>query len=288
MAGSVSRSFRLLNASWSILGRDPKLLIPPLVSFVASIGVGVLFYASGLLHATVGHSGLMDILTLYLFYACVAFIGISCNSIVVAVAMERLNGRDATLADGWAIVRRRMPQVLGWALVSATVGVVMRIIQERLGLVGLIATLIGNLAWALATFFVVPVLLFEPVDVRGAIKRSAKVFRDRWGEQVTAQLTIGAGLIVVWIPLMVVGALVLVVSIPLGVTVLVVGFVAVLTVTQTLNEIFTAALYRYAVVGAVPPGMDESDFTSIIKPRRFRLRRRGPSSGGTPPRPDTA
>jgi len=286
MAGSVSRSFRLLNASWSILGRDPKLLIPPLVSFVGSLLVAVLFYATGLLRETVGHPGVRDILTLYVFYACVAFIGISCNSIVVAVAMERLAGREASLADGWAVVRRRMPQVLGWALVSATVGVVMRVVQERLGLVGLIASLVGNLAWALATFFVVPVLLFEPVDVRGAIKRSARVFRDRWGEQVTAQLAIGAGLVVVWIPLMVIGALLLVVSIPLGVAVLVLGFVAVLTVSQTLNEIFTAALYRYAVSGAVPPGMEESDFTSIIKPRRFGFGRRGGSTGGAPPRPD--
>ena len=239
-----------------------------------------------MLHATVGHSGLLDILTLYLFYACIAFIGISCNSVVVAVAMERLAGRDATLAVGWAVVRRRMPQVLGWALVSATVGVIMRIIQERLGLVGLIATLVGNLAWALATFFVVPVLLFEPVDVRGAIKRSAKVFRDRWGEQVTAQLAIGAGLVVVWIPLMVVGAMLLLVSIPLGVVVLVAGFVAVLTVSETLNQIFTAALYRYAVTGAVPPGMDETDFTSIIKPRKFGFRRRSQPPGSTPLRPD--
>ena len=286
MAGSVSRSFRLLNASWSILGRDPKLLIPPLVSFVASIGVAVVFYGSGFLHATAGHAGLLDILTLYLFYACIAFIGISCNSVVVAVAMERLAGRDATLADGWAVVRRRMPQVLGWALVSATVGVIMRIVQERLGLVGLIATLVGNLAWALATFFVVPVLLFEPVDVRGAIKRSAKVFRDRWGEQVTAQLAIGAGLVVVWIPLMAIGAMLLLVSIPLGVVVLVAGFVAAVTVSETLNQIFTAALYRYAVTGAVPPGMDESDFTSIIKPRKFGFRRRPTPPGSTPLRPD--
>jgi hypothetical protein len=286
MANSVSRSFRLLHASWTILGGDPKLLIPPLISFVASAAVAVFFFATGLVGDIGSHAGLRDILTLYLFYACVAFIGISCNSVVVAVAMERLAGRDASLADGWAVVRRRMPQVLGWALVSATVGVVMRLIQERLGLVGLIATLIGNLAWALATFFVVPVLLFEPVDVRGAIKRSAKVFRDRWGEQVTAQLTIGAGLLVVWIPLLVIGGVLLAVSIPLGVAVLVLGFIAVLTVTQTLNEIFTAALYRYAVSGAVPPGMDESDFTSVIKPRKLRFGRRSQPPPLQPPRPD--
>jgi hypothetical protein len=120
-------------------------------------------------------------------------VGICCNSVIVAVAMERLDGRDATLRDAWAIVRGRLDAVLRWAFVSATIGIVLRLIQERTGLVGVIATWIGNLAWALATFFVVPVLLFEPVEVRGAIRTSARVFRDRWGEQVTAQLAIGAG-----------------------------------------------------------------------------------------------
>jgi hypothetical protein len=284
MAGSVSRSFRLLGASWSMLGRDPRLLLPPVVAFLASAAVTFVFYASGLLRFGVERSGIVDIIALYVFYAVIAFIGIACNSVVVAVAMERMDGRDATLRDGWAIVRRRMPQVLGWALVSATVGVVMRVIQERTGLIGIVATLIGNLAWALATFFVVPVLLFEPISVGGAIKRSAQVFRQRWGEQVTAQLTIAAGLLVVWLPLLFVSFALMLVSVPAGVVLLVGGFLALVVVTGTLNEIFTAALYRYAVTGAVPPGMVAADFDSIIKPRHGLFGRRGRS--GVPPRPD--
>lgn len=100
-------------------------------------------------------------------YALIAFVDISANSVVVAVAMERLDGREATIGDGWTIVRAHLGGVLRWALVSATVGVVLRLIQERTGLIGVIATWIGNLAWGLATVFVVPILLFEPVDVRG-------------------------------------------------------------------------------------------------------------------------
>jgi hypothetical protein len=286
MAGSMSRSFRLLRASWTLLGKDPKLLLMPLTSLVLACVAAWGFWALGLVDFASERSSLMNLVGLYAFYAVTAFVGICCNAVVVAVAMERLAGRPATLADGWQVVQGRMGAVVRWALVSATVGVVMRIIQERLGLVGAIATWIGNLAWSLATFFVVPVLLFEPVDVRGAIRRSARVFKDRWGEQVTAELTIGAGLGILLLPIMVVGLVLFVtVSSVLGAAFMVLGFVSLIVVSATLEQIFGAALYRYAVSGAVPEGMTAADFESIVKPRRGRFGRRGRAQGGTPPTP---
>jgi hypothetical protein len=290
MSGSMSRSLRLLGASWTLLGKDPKLLIPPLLSIVLSALAAWGFWALGIVNFSTERSGFVDLLGLFAFYAVVAFIGICCNSVIVAVAMEGLAGRPATLADGWSVVRGRMSAVVRWALVSATVGVLMRMIQERMGLVGVIATWIGNLAWSLATFFVVPVLLFEPVDVRGAIRRSARVFKDRWGEQVTAELTIGAGLLALWIPAMILGLLLfLTVSPMVGGAFLVVSFVALVVVSSALEQIFGAALYRYAVSGAVPPGMSPADFESMIKPRRRPFGRRGKAPrGGVPPAPPPA
>jgi len=287
MAGSVSRSFRLLGASWALLGEDLKLLLMPLTSLVLGCIAAWGFWALGLVDFASERSSFANLVGLYLFYSVTAFVGICCNAVVVAVAMERLAGRPAALSDGWQMVRGRMGAVIRWALISATVGIVMRILQERLGLVGALVTWIGNIAWSLATFFVIPVLLFEPVDVRGAIRRSARVFKDRWGEQVTAQLSIGAGLGILLIPVAMLGiVLMLSVSPWIGGAVIVIGFVALIVLSATLEQIFGAALYRYAVTGAVPAGMDASDFESIIKPRRGPFGRS--KKGGLPPVPPPA
>jgi uncharacterized protein DUF6159 len=289
MAGSMSRSFRLLGASWTLLGKDPKLLLMPLTSLVLACAAAWGFWALGLVNFSTERSSFADLVGLYLFYSVTAFIGICCNAVIVAVAMERLAGRPATLSDGWQVVRGRMGAVVRWALVSATVGVLMRIVQERFGLVGVIATWIGNLAWSLATFFVVPVLLFEPVDVRGAIRRSARVFKDRWGEQVTAQLSLGAGLSILLIPLMMVGVMLIVTVSPwVGGAVIVIGFVSLIVVSATLEQIFGAALYRYAVTGAVPVGMTAADFESIVKPRKGPFGRRSTTTTWAPPAPPPA
>ena len=290
MAGSMSRSFRLLGASWTLLGKDLKLLVMPLLSLVLACVAAWGFWALGLVDFTVERSSFANLVGLYLFYSVTAFVGICCNAVVVAVAMERLAGRPATLSDGWQVVRGRMGAVVRWALISATVGILMRIIQERLGLVGALVTWIGNVAWSLATFFVVPVLLFEPVDVRGAIRRSARVFKDRWGEQVTAQVSISAGFSILLIPVTMLGVvLILSVSPWVGGAVIVVGFVALMVLSVTLEQIFGAALYRYAVTGAVPAGMTAADFESIVKPRRGvfgRSRKVGVPPAPPPARPD--
>ena len=289
MAGSMNRSFRLLGASWALLGKDLKLLLMPLTSVVLACVAGWAFWALGLVDFTVERSSFANLVGLYLFYAVTAFVGICCNAVIVAVAMERLAGRPATLSDGWQVVRGRLGAVMRWALISATVGIAMRIIQERFGLVGALATWIGNVVWSLATFFVVPVLLFEPVDVRGAIRRSARVFKDRWGEQVTAELSIGAGFSVLLIPVIVVGVLLIVsVSAWVGAAVIVLGFVALIVVSATLEQIFGAALYRYAVTGAVPVGMTAADFESVVKPRKRPFGGKGTSKPFVPPPPPPA
>jgi hypothetical protein len=104
---------------------------------------------------------------------------------------------------------------------------------------------------------------------------------------VTAQLTIGAGLGFVLVPVMLLGImLILSVSPLVGGAVLVIGFVALVVVSSALEQIFGAALYRYAVSGSVPPGMSAEDFDSVIKPRRGPFgRRAGDTKVGVPPAP---
>jgi hypothetical protein len=69
--------------------------------------------------------------------------------------------------------------------------------------------------------------------------------------------------------------------------VLIASFVALITITTTLTDVFNAALYRYAVAGTEPDGFTAMDFESVVKPGK-RLGRRGSSGGNASPpeRPD--
>ncbi len=109
----------------------------------------------------------------FVMYVALAFVTIFFNAAVIGTAMKRLQGEDAKISDGLALARQHIGKIFVWALITATVGMILRTIQERSGIVGRILLGIVGIAWTVLTYFVVPVLLFEPVGVGESIKRSA-------------------------------------------------------------------------------------------------------------------
>src|SRR5207253_3467323 len=99
----------------------------------------------------------------FLFYFCTYFVTVFCNAALVSCAFLRFNGESPTVGDGFRAAMARLPQIFAWALVSATVGVLLKVVENAHEKVGaIIADLLG-LAWSIMTFFVVPILVVEKV-----------------------------------------------------------------------------------------------------------------------------
>ena len=47
------------------------------------------------------------------------------------------------------------------------------------------------MAWSLVTFLAVPVIAIEGTGPFETLKRSASIFRQRWGQQITGNIAIG-------------------------------------------------------------------------------------------------
>jgi len=177
------------------------------------------------------------------------------NAAVIGAAMIRLNGGHPTLSDGLRIARENVGRIFLWALFAATVAMIIRAIQERVGIVGKIIMGIVGVAWSIATFFVVPVLIYEKLGPWAAVKRSASIFRRTWGETFTGQFTMGgifvlAGLLGL-VPIFLGIALGGTVGVILGAIVAFVYWVVLGIVASAANSILVAALYRYATTGKV-------------------------------------
>jgi len=78
-----------------------------------------------------------------------------------------------------------------WAVISATVGLILSAIRNRGGAVGSLAAGIAGTAWSLVTFFVIPVMIFEEKGVLTAIKNSVSLFKKTWGENIIGSIGIG-------------------------------------------------------------------------------------------------
>ena len=88
------------------------------------------------------------------------------------------------------VANSRLHRLLPWALVSATVSMILSLL-ERYGIVGRIVAGLVGLAWNLVTFLTIPILVIEDVGVGDAFKRSKELFKKTWGENVVGQAGLG-------------------------------------------------------------------------------------------------
>jgi len=262
----IRRSWDLIKSSWSVLRADKELLLYPvasgLVTFVAVALVGLVWLGSGGLDRWNDESfGVLDLVLAFIFYFVVSTVVIFFNSALIAAANIRLEGGDPTLSDGFRIAFSHIGAILGWAAIAATVGLVLQALRERGGVAGAVVSLIGNMAWSVITFLVVPVLVVEGVGPIEAIKRSASLLRTTWGEQIIGNFSIGLVMVLAFLAALVTGGLIVAVLFSLavvlgvlGLAFLVAGLIVLGLVGSALSGIFNVALYRYAV------GKDSSRF----------------------------
>ena len=269
--GSIGRGLRLVKASWSVIKVDRELLLLPVFSFALILVVAAVFalgaFGIGLPERGRDPSPALYVLA-FLFYVATSFVAIFFNAAVIGTAMKRLKGEDARIADGLALAREHLGAIFVWAVITATVGMILRMVQERLGILGRVVVGLLGVAWNVLTFFVVPVLLYEPVGVGGSIKRSASLFKQRWGEQFIGNATIGMVLVLAGL---LVGAVAVALGmlVPvLGVVVGVVGILALAAIGSALSGVFNAALYRYATTGEASGAFTEEDLSGSFRPRR--------------------
>ncbi len=260
----ISRTWSLMGASWDVLKKDKEMLIFPLVSGICCLLVLASFAlplsSSGawrtVLEAETFNDQVVSYVVIFLFYLVTYFIIIFFNSAVVACAASRMEGHNPTLADGFRMAFSRLPLIFGWAVVSATVGLLLSIIEDRFEKAGeLVSNLIG-LGWTVVTYLVVPVLVFERLGPIAALRRSAALLKETWGEQLIGSVSFGLLFFLFSLP----GVLVLLVItftgelsliIPAGILV-VLYFIFLALVQSTLQTIFKAALYYNARKGKIP------------------------------------
>lgn len=201
---------------------------------------------------------IMGYVLLFLYYFINYFVIVFFNAALIHCAVKVMNGEETNISDGLSFAASRLLQIMTWAALAATVGVILKTLQERAGWIGkIILGLIGGV-WSIATFFVVPVLIYEKQDVFTTVKRSAEIMRDTWGESLTANFGFGLmyfALIFSAVPL---GILLFnIAPVALGIVTIIAYILMGFTVLSAAKTVFIAAAYQHAT--GRPTGEFRSD-----------------------------
>lgn len=274
--GKITRTWSLMAECWQVLKSDKSLLVFPLISGICCLlllaSFAVPLFLTGAWHPPthddapvrqVAYFG-----TLFAFYVANYFIVVFFNAAMVACAAIRLGGGQPTVADGLRAAISRLPVIAGWALVSATVGLILRAIEDRSEKIGqLVAGLLG-MAWTVVSFLVVPILVIENQGPIAALKGSASLLKKTWGEQLISNFSFGAIFALLAVPAIALVGFGFYLGGPvvgIGCVVAAAIYLIVLTLIQSaLQAIFQTALYLYARDGQVPEGFRAEALESAL------------------------
>lgn len=277
--GKFARTWQLMGASWQLLKQDKRLVMFPLISSVALVLVIVMFSVPLLAtdqarqyFSNPNHSAGPMYLVLFLFYFVSYFVMIFFNSALIACVLKQMNGGQPTLGDGLSAAWQRLPQILGWALLSSTVGFLLRLLEQRVGFIGRIVVGLLGMAWTVTSFLVVPVLVAEGDGPIASYKRSVEMLKRSWGEQIIGNVSFGLifmllGIVPAIIVVIIAAAAGPAVLVAVG-AIVVIYLVALGLVQSTLQTIYQAAVYRYAADGQAPKGFDGELIADAFRVKR--------------------
>ncbi|UXI68230.1 DUF6159 family protein [Tahibacter amnicola] len=280
MFSRLSLSWQLMRASAAVLRSDKVLLAFPFFSGVSLALVAATFFVPAFLGglfvgASTGNVDPALAALGFVFYLAQYFVIIFFNTALIGAAMIRLRGGTPTFNDGLRIAVGKLPAILGYALISATVGLALRLLSERLGFLGQWVVKLLGAAWTVATYMAVPVLVSTDVGPVEAVRRSVSLLKKTWGENLVghAGFSLVFGLL---IAVVVISGVVLMMAgasansratTVVAMTYIVIGMATLSLIQAAMQGIYAAALYRYADEGIVSDGFDQGLIVHAFEPK---------------------
>jgi hypothetical protein len=247
----LSNGWTIALNSFAVLKENRQLILLPVlsgISMVLVIGsfVVVIFASSGWdAEAIRSQTTLVNYAIVFLYYIVNYFVIVFFNTALVHCTHLYFNGERPTIAQGLRFSMSRIGAILSWAIFAATIGTILRLIQDKLGSLGKIITGLIGVVWSIATFFVVPVIAYENLGPIDAFKRSAALMKEKWGESLGATFSFGIvqmlGILLLAIPSFIVGWLIHPV---VGIVLFALGVFTILVVMSAAKVIFVSAVYH--------------------------------------------
>ena len=259
-------SWDLMLRSFRVLRQDKQLILFPILSAIAAAAVSVPFilalFATGEPHEWTVNS----IALCLLWYFCANTAIIFFNCALAASARTYFAGGTPTLGQGIGDAASRMPAILAWAMVMSTIGVFLRWLDDRAGLIGKIVVGLIGIAWNMATYLIVPVIVAEDLGVMESIRRSGELLKKTWGQQIIGGIAFFWFGLLFTIPGIVLGAIGANVFWPM---LIVAGayFIVMIAAFSAAGQIFRVALYQYATTGQAPDGFTGEGLHGAIRTR---------------------
>ena len=284
IAQRFHHAMRLTRQSAALLAQQKSLIVLPLVSgaclllitatFMAPIVVSEEFRTA--LEGDTPDTQVMDYLYLFAFYLIAFTVMNIFNGALLHCVLARIAGRPVGVGAGLSAAMARLPQILAWSLVSATLGLVLQVLRDKAGFVGKLFAGLAGIAWSVATYFAFPLIIAEGIGPMRAVTESGALLRRTWGEMALTNVGIS---LLFWLAFLVLVPVFLVLfaftaTLESPAAMAAVGAVfavlmgAAILIVSTLSVVLRGALFVFARDGAVPGPFEREALAAAIRPKK--------------------
>lgn len=281
----VKGGYLIAAGSFKILNQNRSIMLFPLFALIIDLmlvagGIASYMYLSGALDSSsLADNGNPEMNTIYyaayfVLYLVSIFIASLFQAGMVYLVNAHLNGQKMTFSEGFSAAAKLSGKIFFWSLIAATVGVILNMIANRFKLIGRLAAQIMGAAWEIISFFIVPVLVLEKETVGGSIKRSGSVFKNKWGETLIANFSLGLFFAFIIVAVLCAMLIFFFLAQPstIGILILFGIFllfvVAVIIVSSAIETIYRTILYDYAVNNRISESFTPELLTDAVKTKK--------------------
>lgn len=270
----LSNGWKISMNSFKVLKENKQLVLFPILSGISlllilgSFATILLASAGWDVDQVVETDGNGNILYIFLYYLVNYFIVVFFNTALVHCTRLYFRGEEVTIEKGLKFAMSRIGAIFAWSMFAATIGTILRLIEENAGWIGKIVIGLIGVIWSIATFFVVPVIAYENLGPLDAFKRSSQIMKNKWGESLAGTFSFGLvqiiAVLVIGIPLFIIGALIHPVA---GVMLAVLGILLISAVISAAQTIFISAVY-HNINGDMVKHFDQQMIDNLFEPKK--------------------
>jgi hypothetical protein len=208
--------------------------------------------------------------TIFIYYLVIFFIVNFFQSALFIIVQGRFSGQDLNFNDGIQSAGKYVGKIFIWSLISATVGIILKVISDNFKIVGRILSSILGAAWEILTYFSLPALVIGNLNIKESFKESASIIKKTWGETLIVSFGVGLFFVAVVVLGLVLSVAIIIIAPTTYVVVSVaviftIFYIAMMLLATTLSSIFKLTLFNYARTGNIPQGFSDYIVKGAIK-----------------------
>lgn len=289
--GRIKTAWLLLKQSVKVLRNNRQLLRYPFMGGILSLLIAIIFVIIVLAGGDTFVYRATDVFgdeelyftgpgmaVAFVYYVIASFIIFMYNAGLAAHTLDIFRGKSEDYRHYMKLAWSKKGKIFVYSLITATVGVILRAIEQRSRWLGYFVSRILGALWTFANLFTIPIIVETDYSAPAAIKQSTKLFLSRWGENIAARVTFSGIAFLLYllliIPLIFVlgfiaaalgtGGLIL-----LAVIVLV-SIILFATIETAASNILSTALYFYARYQQIPAAFDPELLNAAFIPKKAR------------------